>query len=171
MLLCGLTYQTFIVLDNCSVSAFLSPTTQVYWKLNLSQSDLDTRNSKNNLPTYSIRSNLCFALLSQTLITTDPDICRQPPWRPLCHFYSWKHAYPTLSVTFVLLAAKTVEFHFSWVTSPPMTLCLVSVRLPPCQHVSLALLFLLVEESFHPRSCQVLCYFASVQMLLCCTCN
>lgn len=69
---------------------------------------LEKKNSKNNLPTHIILSNLYLGVLSQTLMTTDLDIYRQPSTdglfvilflktqmsHAICHFcpFSWENA-------------------------------------------------------------------------------
>lgn len=60
--------------------------------------------------TCIIFSNLYLEPVSQTLISTDLDICKQPSTDGLfVILFLKKHEYPTLSVIFVLSVVKTVD--------------------------------------------------------------
>lgn len=165
-----LTYQTFIMLDNCSEwRVYYSGSRQVFWKLRF-VIPCGKYNNKNNLHIHIILINLHLALLSHSLITTDPD---NPPLTAFLSFCSWKREHPTLSVTFCPLSYENSRVSVSWVTSSPMTLHLsvfLSSPVPPCQHMCLWLPCF-VWECFYLQPCQVFVLLAPILMLLSCACN
>lgn len=160
MSLCGLTCQTVIMLDNC-----------LEWRVCYSLCHAGVAkvrvisgkpNSKNNW-TYPFFSNLYRGILTQTSITTDLNICRQPSTDGLfvILFLKTQHIpryLSLLSFTSRKLWSFSKRHNFS--TNDCLSVCLsVSTCVsysPVCLRVFLSFL----------RLCQVLMLFAPILMLL-----